>query len=317
MDVCGRNRQRMPVDLVEAGTAFHTLDRPDGASVGAVLGDGADLLVDCLAFTASDAQILVPFLGSVGSTVMVSSKAVYVDDEGRHVNSESPPRFNGPISESQPTVLAGGGDHNTPEGYGANKVAAEQTLLDSGFPVTIVRASKVHGEGARPAREWVFVKRVLDGRPAVFLRGRGESIDHTTAAVNLAALIELSAEVPGSRVLNSADPDAPTVLEISRIIARHLGHTWEEVLVGYEADPAIGATPWDTVSPILLDMTAATRLGYMPVGSYAQTVIEEVDWLVANSQRGACARQDESYFEGLFNYSDEDQLLATHGAVRP
>ncbi|ANZ39177.1 hypothetical protein BBK82_26985 [Lentzea guizhouensis] len=36
-------------------------------------------------------------------------------------------------------------DFDSPKGYGANKVAAEHTLLDSGLPVTVLRPSK---EGA-------------------------------------------------------------------------------------------------------------------------------------------------------------------------
>jgi nucleoside-diphosphate-sugar epimerase len=42
------------------------------------------------------------------------------------------PRFGGPIRETQPTVAPGDGDYATREGYGANKVAAEQVLLDRG-----------------------------------------------------------------------------------------------------------------------------------------------------------------------------------------
>src|SRR5262249_36048349 len=152
--------------------------------------------------------------------------------EGNHTNSDAPPRFDGPIRESQPTMAPGYGDHTTREGYGANKVAAEQLLLDSGLPVTVLRPSKVHGAGAARPREWVFVKRVLDRRPAVLLARRGESVDHTTAAVNIAALVETAAAHPGARVLNSADPDAPSALEISRAIARHLDHEWDEVLLG-------------------------------------------------------------------------------------
>ncbi|MDT7683741.1 MAG: hypothetical protein QOG57_4051, partial [Pseudonocardiales bacterium] len=34
---------------------------------------------------------------------------------------------------------------------------------------------------------------------------------------------------PGRRILNCADPDAPSALEISRVVARHLGHDWTEV----------------------------------------------------------------------------------------
>src|SRR5262249_22401105 len=157
-------------------------------------------------FTAADARQLLSLLHDVTSAVMLSSKAVYVDREGWHSNSESSPRFAVPIREDHPTLRPDNADYTTREGHGANKVAAEQVLLDSGLPITVIRASKVHGEGAARPREWMFVKRVLDRRPAVFLAHRGEGTDHTTAAANTAALIERIAAVPGRRVLNSADP---------------------------------------------------------------------------------------------------------------
>ena len=86
---------------------------------------------------------------------------------------------------------------------------------------------------------------------------------------------------PGRRILNSADPDAPNALEISRAIAHALGHTWTEVLLDDADGDALGAHPWDARHPIVLDMTAAATIGYVPVGDYATTVVDEVDWLVA------------------------------------
>ena len=89
-------------------------------------------------------------------------------------------------------MAPGSGDYMSREGYGANKVAAEQVLLDSGAARD--RAAAVEDPRARARarpREWIFVKRVLDRRPAVFLAHRGAGVDHTTAAANIAALIEV------------------------------------------------------------------------------------------------------------------------------
>ena len=152
VDVTGRDPARFPAELADAGATFIASDRGDAAQLHNAFGNGADLLVDCVCFTADDARRLLPLVGEAGSTVMISSKAVYVDDEGRHSNSDSAPIFAGPISEAQPTVAPGDMDYNSREGYGANKVAAEQVLLDSGCPVTVLRPSKIHGAGAaRPA----------------------------------------------------------------------------------------------------------------------------------------------------------------------
>lgn len=247
---------------------------------------------------------------------MISSKAVYVDDAGHHPNSATAPRFNCPISESQPTVSPGGNDYTTREGYPANKVAAEQVLLDSGLPVTVLRPSKIHGPGARRPREWVFVKRVLDKRPAVFLARQGAGVDHPSAAANIASLIDVVVEKPGTRILNAADPDAPSALEIARAIAKHLGHAWNEVLLGDDADAELGQHPWDAPYPIVLDTAAATDLGYKPVGDYAATVADEVDWLVAAAQDGERADilpgANDPFFAPLLDYAAEDHYLSTH-----
>lgn len=130
---------------------------------------------------------------------MISSKAVYVDDTGPHSNSDAGPRFAGPVSEAQPTMAPMETDHRTRTGYAANKVAAEQVLLDSGALVTVLRPSKIHGQGARRPREWYFAKRALDRWPAVLLTGRGLGGDHPPAAANIAALVQVVAERPGQR----------------------------------------------------------------------------------------------------------------------
>jgi nucleoside-diphosphate-sugar epimerase len=255
---------------------------------------------------------LLPLAQVAGATAMISSKAVYVDAAGNHTNSPTAPHFDGPIRETQPTVAPGAGDYTTADGYGANKIAAEQVLLDSGLPVTVVRPSKVHGAGGTRPREWVFVKRVLDRRPAVFLADRGAGVDHTTAAANIAALVETIAANPGPRILNSADPDAPSGLEIARTIAQLLDHDWEEILLDEGADTRLGRHPWEAVHPIVLDLTAAADLGYEPAGTYAETVGEEVYWLVAaarDQKTSDLARLDNEYFAQYLDYEAEDRYL--------
>src|ERR1043165_8261272 len=77
----GRDRSRMPGDIEAMGSRFLAADRTEPHQLA-----GADLLVDCLCFTAEHARSLLPLLDDVGSTVMISSKAVYVDAAGNHVH---------------------------------------------------------------------------------------------------------------------------------------------------------------------------------------------------------------------------------------
>jgi len=89
----------MPADIAAAGGAFLAADRSDSGELLAALGNGADLLVDCICYTAADATRLLPLVRAAGSTVMISSKAVYVDEAGNHSNSDVAPRYDGPIRE--------------------------------------------------------------------------------------------------------------------------------------------------------------------------------------------------------------------------
>ena len=57
-----------------------------------MFGTGADLLVDCTCYTAQDAADLLPLARDAASTVLISSKAVYVDAAGHHSNSQVKPR---------------------------------------------------------------------------------------------------------------------------------------------------------------------------------------------------------------------------------
>jgi nucleoside-diphosphate-sugar epimerase len=314
--VTGRDPSHVPSGLVEAGGEFVVADRDDAGSLGTVIGSGAELLVDCACYTSDQAAELLPALSGVSSAVMVSSKAVYVDTAGRHSNSEGPPVFGSPIREDQPTVRPNGAPYDSREGYGANKVAAEEVLLDSGCPVTVLRPSLVHGAWSRRPREWVFVKRVLDRRPVVFLGRRGAGADHPSAALNVAALIDVVARQPGRRILNIADPDCPNGLEIARTVAAHLNYHWDEVLLDDSEKSGLGAHPWDRVPPVVLDTSAATALGYQPEGDYAATVTDELDWLAACAREGqldhTLPAPEDPYFKSMLDYALEDRYLAEH-----
>ena len=318
----GRSADRFPQELGEAGIRFARSDRYAPEDLRELLHRGADAVIDCVGYTAAHARMLLPFRQGIGSLVFISSKAVYVDGQGRHTNSDEPPDFGGPVTEEQPTMAPSDIDYNSREGYGANKVAAENVLLDSGMAVSVLRPSRVHGAGASRPREWAFVRRALDGRRHLLLARGGRGANHPTAAVNLAALAAFCAARPGVRILNSADPDAPDGLAISKIIAAHLAHAWTEILLDESAPGDLGDHPWNTLPPFTLDTSAARRLGFVPVGSYAETVKAEVDWLVRAARSGDPAgtlpSPDDPYFLAFFDYAREDAWLAQRpGATRP
>ncbi|WP_228720963.1 nucleoside-diphosphate sugar epimerase [Arthrobacter sp. 260] len=288
VDVTGRDQASMPDELAAAGVRFHSVHRSDVNAIERLVGTGAEVLVDLLAYRGADVDALLPALSSVACPVLISGRAVYVDPAGRHLNGDVPPRFAGPISEQTPTLPAAGDgvDPFTREGYAPSKVAAELVALNSGLPFTVIRPSKVHGRWARNPRTRFFIERMLRGDGSIALAHRGATVDHLTAATNTAALITAVAVAPEARVLNSADPDAPTAEQIVRVIATRLGWTGSLDLQAESSDPGPGAHPWFTPHPIVLDTGASERLGYQPVGTGVELLHDEIDWVVGQLVRG-------------------------------
>ncbi|WP_372343116.1 NAD-dependent epimerase/dehydratase family protein [Streptomyces sp. KL116D] len=292
------------------------LDREDDAALAALVGDGVDLVVDMVAFTRAHGQQLTKLADRMGSAVVISSGAVYEDEQGRSFDTQGEPdgwpRYPGPVAETHRTV--GPGDAT----YGTRKIQLEQDLLALGetLPTTLVRASAVHGRYCRTPRELYFVKRNLDGRRTRVLAYKGESRFNPASVANLAELVRLAAARPGSRVLNGADPDCPTVAEIGTMIDALMGVETETVLVdGPPPVPTVGDTPWSLPHPFLFDMSAAEReLGYKPVTTYADALPETVEWLAGRLREqdwvDGFPKMVASYTTGLFDYAAEDAWLA-------
>jgi nucleoside-diphosphate-sugar epimerase len=287
-----------------------TVDRTEPGALEAVVGDGIDLLVDVIPFTAADAQQVVALRGRVGSVIAVSSAAVYADAEGLTFDSQEEglfPHFRVPIGEREPTCPPGD------DTYSRRKRAVELALLEhEDLRATVVRPGAIHGLHGRFPREWYFVKRILDGRRAVILARRGASRFHTTSTENLAELIRLAAERPDNRVLNAGDPDPPNVLEISRAIASALEHEWTEVLLPSPDEPC--ETPWTGPRPFVLDMTEAEfEVGYRPVTRYERAVQATCEWLVEYARGRPWEEVAPSLVRhrpNSFDYEAEDKLLA-------
>lgn len=300
----------LPDGLAELGVRAVGVDRGVAGELEAAVGGGVDVLVDCVAFTAADGAQLNGLTGAVGSLVVISSASVYADAEGRTLDEatsqETFPRLPVPITETQRTVAPSEATYST------RKVALEQALLGGPLPVTIVRPCAVHGPGSELPRELFFVRRILDGRHRVLLVGNGETRFHTSAVVNLGELIRLAAEQPSDRVLNCADPDAPTAREICEAVCVAAGATLEPVLVP-ESRFELGCcgNPWAAPFPVVVDVRAAEReLGYRPVARYAEAVRATVEWLLDG---GAQRDWSGTYLERFFDYAAEDEMLADRG----
>ncbi|MGW7433776.1 NAD-dependent epimerase/dehydratase family protein [Streptomyces sp. NPDC054861] len=306
----GGRDERWPTEV--RSVAF---DRDEEGALAAALGDGVDVLVDVVAYDRGHGRQLRGLAGRIGSAVVISSGAVYEDEEGRSFDTQDEPGgfpvYPLPIPESCATVAPA--DHS----YSSRKVALERELLAAGgeLPTTLLRAGAVHGMYCPGPRELWFVKRAADGRPVRILSYDGSSRFHPVHVDNLAELIRLAAARPGSRVLNAADPQAPTVAEIGAAIDAVMGAESETVCFDGPPEGTVGLTPWTGGGqPIVFDMTAAEReLGYRPVVSYADSLPATVGWLADR----VAGRDWRETFPGLakyqvdwFDYAAEDAWLA-------
>jgi nucleoside-diphosphate-sugar epimerase len=242
-------------------------DRNDDADLARVMGDGADGVVDTIAYNSTHARQLLAYAGAMEAVAVVSSAAVYVDDQGNSIN-HGEPTFPVPITESAPLVAA------TDDTYGGGKVMLERILLDAGhLPVTSIRPMAVCGPNSRHLREWWLIKRALDGRRVVPLKYGGRSRFHPTSTANIAALALHSLGLTGSQILNVADPDCPNVHEIATLVSTAMSHEWRLVpLPDERSDGPVGETPWTTPHPLVLDTSRATAIGYQPATTYAEAM---------------------------------------------
>lgn len=301
---------RQTTDLPDGCHHFEAEAR-DAERLKRVVGSDTDLLLSCVAFEAADAECLAEAGRAAGHIVAISSASVYCDSEGRTLDEASEcgfPAFPVPLTEDAPTVAAG------PETYSTRKIAMEQRLqATASCPVTILRPCAIHGPYSKHAREWWFVKRLLDGRTAIPLAYRGQSRFQTTSAAAIAdaALQAVAERLPA--VSNVSDTDCPSVAEIGRAIMDIVGV--EAELVGLRDAPShpreLGATPWSIPRPMVCAAAAASQV------AYAQAVEPAIKWLIHSVPREDWTEklpQLAAYPTDHFDYDVDEQALRMPGA---
>jgi nucleoside-diphosphate-sugar epimerase len=305
--------------LVERGVKAVSFDREQPGGLADALHEGADVLIDAIAYGPGHGRQLLQVQSNVGAVVIISSASVYRDGAGRTLDEAAEtgfPDFPSPLTEQQITVDPG------PDTYSTCKVALERLLLDEAtVPVTIMRPAAISGLGSGHAREWWFVKRMLDERPFIPLAYDGNSRFHPASAANIAELVRVVACLSGQRVLNIADPDTPTVFEIARLIAGMLDYKGRLIplaSVDTYPPPLAGRTPWSVQRPFVLDTTAAACLGYRPRVTYRETAGAVCQWLAHAANDGNWRELLPvlaSYPFDLFDYVSEDAMLAGISAL--
>lgn len=303
--IAHRGGHAVDAGLADLGVTSVLLDRDDTDALLAQTR-GRDLVLDTVAYTPRHGDQLAGLAGEVGSLVVISTGSVYVGRNGGYLDivtgPEDFPDYPLPLRETDTTV------DNAESTYSPLKAALERRLLATdGLPVSILRPGAICGPFSATLREWYFIKRALDGRDRVVLSYDGSNRFSTSSTVNIAELVSLCAEAPGTRVLNAVDEDIPSVAEIAHAVYAALDRTVD--VVGYPGPPVdgVGATPWTVDHPLILSMAAATvELGYRQPVRYADAVTEAVEWAV-RAMEAAAKRGDgwESVFPKLVPQAEE------------
>ena len=249
--------------------------------------------------SAEDAARLLPLARDTASTVLISSKAVYVDGAGRHSNSPVNPDFGGPVREDQPTVAPGYGDYRSAAGYPAGKSPPSGCCWTAGPRSPCCarprftardRGSPASGSSSSACSTAARCCSSPTAGPAGPSHGRRQHRRAHRAGRGPAGTAdperrrpgraERPGDLPGHRPpprahLGRSPPRRPAGC------ARSASTRPASTRPAARGQPALGRHPWDRAYPFVLDMTAAARLGYVPAGDYAATVAAAVDWLAA------------------------------------
>jgi nucleoside-diphosphate-sugar epimerase len=266
-----------------------------------------DVVVDLIAYTEADARSLVEaFRGLVQRVVVISSGDVYRAYGVFNRLEQGPPeptpiREDGPLRQALYIARAAGAKAGD-ELYDYEKILVERAVLaEPDLPATVLRLPMVYGPGDDRHRLAPYLRRMLDGRPAIpldegmarwrCLRGY---VEDTAAAIALAATNATAA----ARVYNVAEPTAFTEAEWVARIAAGVGWNGRVVSVPKGKMPV----PFNTEQDLVVDTSRIrAELGFREIADPDEALRQTVAW------------ERDHLPELPVDYATEDALLAESG----
>ena len=256
-----------------------------------------DVVLDMLAFTREDAEMLMRVFRGIAKRVVVPGSSDVYRAYGRLHGSEPGPVDPIPFSEeaSLREKLSIHGDEY-------EKRWVEQVVMgDSQLPGTILRYPMIYGPNDG-GRTFDVVKRIMDKREVIvydeglarwrWSRGYAENVAWATA-------LAVADDRAAGRIYNVAEPEGLSYLEWTQRIVRAAGWTGQIVVVprGRFIDPTNYEHHW------IVDTTRIrAELGYMEVVPQEEALQRTVEWQLAHPQ--------EKYDPKDFDYANEDKILA-------
>ena len=236
-----------------------------------------EAVVDDIPMNADDARSLVEALrGRIAHSVHISSGDVYAPGQPIPIPEDAP---TGPAA---PVELQAHGQKLL-----YSKVAVETVIREAqaagDFPATILRLPAVYGPRDSLAREWFFVKRVLDGRRRIAVPDGGLGLFHRGYVEDVARAVALALESPRAvgRAYNVGHERVLTVRGIVELVARVMDHEWE--IVSAPTDLLPPTNPYAAPYPIVYDLSRIrSELGYRESVSLEEGMRRTTAWLTAH-----------------------------------
>ncbi len=269
--------------------------------IAGTLGDrGFDLVVACYGRLRAIAEF---FADRCDRFISVGGIPAYrgVFDATRF----DPPGLPIPTAESAP--LADEDD----DGKSYRVAKTEERLFEHQPDATHFRYPFVYGPRQIAPQDWVIVRRVLDGRPAIIVPDGGLAAETRAYTRNAAHTVLLAVDVDESagRVFNVGDEESLSISQRIQLICDELGH--DMAMVSVPTDVALPARPLSgqhVPGHRILDLSATRSvLGYRDVVPARQAIRETARWLAENPL--PVGIREEAVLEDPFDYEREDRLL--------
>jgi nucleoside-diphosphate-sugar epimerase len=264
-----------------------------------------EAVVDVIPMNADDSRSLVEALrGRIARSVHISSGDVYVPGQPIPIPEDAP---TGPIEPVELQL----GDQTVPYSKVAVETVIRQAQAAGDFPATVLRLPAVYGPGDPLAREWFFVKRVLDRRRRIALPDGGLGLFHRGYVDDVARAVALALESLQAigRTYNVGHEHVLTVRGIAELVARVMDHEWE--IVSVPADRLPPTNPYASPYHLVYDLSRIrAELGYQESVSLEEGMRRTVDWLVAHPPTPETWGLARYLAHEAFDYAAEDAAMA-------
>jgi len=197
-------------------------------------------------------------------------------------------------------------------------IETEDVVFSHHPTATHLRYPLIYGPGQLLPREWLIVRRILDGRPHIIVPDGGLTLRTAAFSENAAHALLLAVDHPAEgagHAYNVGDEWVPTIAQVAQIIAGALDHDLEIIALPAELAPHTRALLATANTTHRVTDIAAIRedLGYRDAVSPHEALSATAQWLVANPPEPG--GREERGLQDPFDYEWEDRLIASWRAA--